>query len=467
MSAVPIPEDNLLRTQITDAQQKLQGLEQNLRAIDDELDGLAAQREQFELLEQVCGSLEKLDELGAAELFWGGESRARSAQHVREVRSRLGIFQGRLGAIESRRHAVLDEIKEGQEVLDILEEDLFELEREAEERLLEWVPEREPAVVPERPIVMPWSRGGEDDRRFRKSLGSALLAAVLLGAIVPWIDLPLPDFEVLPEVPERFANLIRQQELPPPPPPAAIEEPVPEEDVPEPEPEPVVAEEVPTDVPETPEPAPAAAEEAAPEQQVRSAGILAFRESFSDLAENRPSARLGADARINQAGEAAVGRTERAMVTSQAPGSSGGINLASLSRDTGGGGGGPGIDGVAVSRVASSIGTAGSSDRPLAGGASAGRTDEEIQIVFDRYKAALYRLYNRELRNDPTLRGQVVLKLTIEPDGSVSLCEVQSSDMNAPALEGQVVERVRTFDFGAKDVPAVTILYPIDFLPAA
>jgi hypothetical protein len=31
-----------------------------------------------------------------------------------------------------------------------------------------------------------------------------------------------------------------------------------------------------------------------------------------------------------------------------------------------------------------------------------------------------------------------------------------------------VVERVRMFDFGAKDgIPAVTILYPIDFLPAA
>ena len=31
----------------------------------------------------------------------------------------------------------------------------------------------------------------------------------------------------------------------------------------------------------------------------------------------------------------------------------------------------------------------------------------------------------------------------------------------------QVVERVKTFDFGAKEVPAITIVYPIDFLPAA
>ena len=87
---------------------------------------------------------------------------------------------------------------------------------------------------------------------------------------------------------------------------------------------------------------------------------------------------------------------------------------------------------------------------------------------FCRYKAALYRLYNRELRNDPTLRGQIVLRLTIEPDGSVSMCALQHSDMNAPDLAAQVVERVRTINFGAKeDIQALTIVYPIDFLPAA
>ena len=40
--------------------------------------------------------------------------------------------------------------------------------------------------------------------------------------------------------------------------------------------------------------------------------------------------------------------------------------------------------------------------------------------------------------------------------------------MNAPRLAAQIVERVKTFDFGAKDgIPAITIIYPIDFLPAA
>ena len=118
----------------------------------------------------------------------------------------------------------------------------------------------------------------------------------------------------------------------------------------------------------------------------------------------------------------------------------------------------------AVSSITPITGT----DRPKArGGPGPARTDEEIQIVFDRYKASFYRLYNRELRNNPALKGQMVLRLTIEPDGSVSMCALQSTDMDAPDLAAQVVGRVRTINFGAKDVPAVTIVYPIDFLPAA
>jgi len=174
------------------------------------------------------------------------------------------------------------------------------------------------------------------------------------------------------------------------------------------------------------------------------------------------------------------------MLTTNAPGGSGGINVASLSRSVGGGGGGSGglagggsgvgggggggggIPGVGVGRATSPIAGIGGGDRPLAhNGPGPARTDEEIQIVFDRYKASFYRLYNRELRNDPTLRGQMVLRLTIEPDGSVSMCVLQSTDMKAPELSTQVVDRVRTINFGAKEgVQALTIVYPIDFLPA-
>jgi hypothetical protein len=50
----------------------------------------------------------------------------------------------------------------------------------------------------------------------------------------------------------------------------------------------------------------------------------------------------------------------------------------------------------------------------------------------------------------------------------VSFCVLQGTDMHAPQLSAQVVDRVRGFDFGAKEgIAPLTILYPIDFLPAA
>ena len=227
--------------------------------------------------------------------------------------------------------------------------------------------------------------------------------------------------------------------------------------------------------------------EAPPEpKEVKPAGILAYRDQFANLAKDKVVPHLGVDARYRDADD--VGQpSSPTRLTANGPGSSGGINIASLSRGVGGGGGAGGggsMQGVPLGRASSPItggGGGGGGGRPLAhggagsstdesahGGPGASRTDEEIQIVFDRYKASFYRLYNRELRNDPTLQGQMVLRLTIEPDGSVSMVMLQSTDMHAPDLATQVVDRVRTINFGAKEgVQALTIVYPIDFLPAA
>jgi hypothetical protein len=230
---------------------------------------------------------------------------------------------------------------------------------------------------------------------------------------------------------------------------------------------------MPSEQPNQLPPGPGAGAGAKPQKTVEKAGILAFRDKFASLAKDKVAPRLGADARFSDADDVSRA-SSRSMLTTNAPGSSRGINLASLSRSVGGGGpggpgGGGGIHGVQIGRATSSIASIGGGGRPLArGGPGPSRTDEEIQIVFDRYKASFYRLYNRELRRDPTVQGQMVLRLTIEPDGSVSMCKLQSTDMDAPDLAAQVVNRVRTINFGAKEgVRSLTIVYPIDFLPAA
>ena len=426
-------------------------LQRDLRDIDNELDELAKRTHQYDIVLEICASLEKLEKLGAADLFWDQANEQDSADHLRYAKNKIEAFGDKIAEVENRRHTVLDKIGEHNSELDYLHYDLRDAIEREENRRSEWVVQRAANDPQYREQVMPWARGCEEDERYRKTLGASVLLSLLLGVLISLIDLPVPDLKTLQKVPDRIANLVRE-ELPPPPP---VEAPVIPEESNDPELE--LAEEVEEELelfPEnTEEPMVADVEQPDTKEQVRTKGILAFRDSFANRANARPSAQLGSQARISSAGEEAVGRPERAMVTTSAPGSSGGINLSSISRDVGGGG--PGIAGVAVSRVASA-------------GAFAGRTDEEIQIVFDRYKAALYRLYNRALRKDPTLRGQMVLRLTIEPDGTVSMCEVQSSDMNAPALSEQVVDRIRNFDFGAKEgIVAMTIIYPIDFLPAS
>jgi TonB family protein len=159
-------------------------------------------------------------------------------------------------------------------------------------------------------------------------------------------------------------------------------------------------------------------------------------------------------------------RTERSMITSRAAATtSGGINTASMSRNTGG----TTIAGRTTTKVASPVAgleqQAGGARRTGTSG-KASRSREEIELVFDRNKGAIFALYNRALRNDPTLEGKLVLRLTIAPNGQVTLCEIVSSELGDPELERKLVLRVKQFRFEARDVEAITTTKPIDFFPA-
>ena len=463
MSAEITEREGALRLKVEESERILEGLEADLRAIDGQLESLAERQHHYDLLARILSSLDELDEAGAAHLFWSESAPDGEHEQIAYARRNIEEFGEQISRVEADRAAIVDRIHEQDSELDYLHYDMRDLLEEQESRDNEWLVEREADDQPATIQIMPWSRGSEEDQRSRRSVGTSLAASLAIAFILSMIAIPLPDKTEELELPERLASLVREDRLPPPPPP--VQEPdIPDEEIPDPEVPEEASEEL---VPELAE-QPAVADVAEPDsrEQVRSRGILAFSDSFASRADRTTAAQLGSQARVSNAGVDSVGRPERMMVSTDAPGSSGGINLADISRDVGGSG--DGLGGVAVTRVASTIGAGDGPDRPLAGGVSAGRTDEEIQIVFDRYKAALYRLYNRELRRDPRLRGQLVLQLTIEPDGSVSMCELYSSDMDAPALAEQVVQRVSTFDFGAKeDIVAVTIIYPIDFVPAA
>jgi protein TonB len=306
---------------------------------------------------------------------------------------------------------------------------------------------------------LPWTTGQSQDKKFQRLLGIIFLICAVLSIVWPFIPVPEPDPFDVEEIPPRIAQLLLEEKpLPPPPPPVVEEEPEPEPDDPEPE---QVVEETPEPEPE-PEPEPVPDREEIAREQAQAA-LMPFAEDLADLVDNELLEQVAEDRDLTASvGEAA--RNERSMITSKVGAASGGINTADMSRNTGG----SGIAGRNTTRVVSpveGIGPAGGASRSGSSG-KASRSREEIELVFDKNKGAIFTLYNRALRRDPSLEGKLVLRLTIDPNGTVSFCELVSSELNDPELERKLVQRVKLFRFEAKDVEAITTTKPIDFFPA-
>ena len=313
-----------------------------------------------------------------------------------------------------------------------------------------------------REYELPWTADWSQERKFQRLLGSILLGVLLLGAVWPFIPAPEPEFDEVIEIPPRIAQLLLEEKpLPPPPPPPKEEEPEPEpeeepeqvvEKEPEPEPEPEI-------IPE-PEPEPDRTEIAREQAQ---AALMPFAEDLTELVDK--DLLESVDDRELTASVGQAQRNERSMITSKVGTASSGINTAALSRNTGG----TGIATRSTTQVDSPVAGIGQQ----AGGArrsgtsgKASRSREEIELVFDKNKGAIFALYNRALRQDPSLEGKLVLRLTIAPNGQVTFCEIVSSELGDPELERKLVQRVKLFRFESRDVEPITTTTPIDFFPA-
>lgn len=464
MDGSPLKEELAqLNTQIGRVRREHDALEAELRVVEAELGKVSAARRQFDALRDVLSALDRLKELKAEELFWEGAAEARQAAvPVERARKRSARFDEELNAILQKQASLKDRIRACLDELDLLDDEVRDAYDREARREEEYIIEREISPVPARAVVMPWSRDAESEQRFRKVLLTALAAAVLLGTLVPLLNVPEPVRPPVAVVPERLVSMLRRE--PPKPEPAREEKQ--EKDT-----EKKAGKE---DRPEPPSP-----EVQAARRKAESTGVLAYKESFQELIEEAPaSSRLGAQARLGSQTPAASARGRRSLVAlpaSVAAASSGGIGTAGVSRAIENEGG-KRIASVGFSRVESrvaelkeateSAGPAGPSGPSRPAGPGASRTDEDIQLVFDKYKAALYRMYNTELRRNPTLRGKIILRITIEPGGEVSACTAQSNDLASPELVAQIIERVKRFNFGPREGSSrTTILYPIEFLP--
>jgi TonB family protein len=297
---------------------------------------------------------------------------------------------------------------------------------------------------------LPWTPDEDEQQRLRKTARALLIVFAAIGILIPL--LPVSERPPPAALPEEVVRLVLE---PPPPPPPKPEAKKPEPPKPEAKPEP------------KPVPPPKPVDrEAEARKKAEKSGLLAMKDELEDLREALEPTDMSSAPLIGRV--EGPSRAERSLVTSRTGVGSGGINTGKLSS---GFGSGPGnlkghAAGTAAPSFADKIGADQAQASRSGAGGKASRSREEIEIVFDRNKSAIYSLYSRALREQPELQGKVVVQLTIAPSGEITDCRIVSTELNDAELERKLVARIRMFRFEAKDVEAMTTTKPIEFFPA-
>lgn len=305
---------------------------------------------------------------------------------------------------------------------------------------------------------MLWALSFEEDRRFRRILLQVLLVCLLVGVGMPYIHIPQIDPVFEEPLPPRRVRLLSEQQP----------EPEPE---PEPEPAPRIIPEIPPlplpDVPPAPVKAPLQAPVApvvTPRAKAASSGVLAMSDALSEMRNFVP--RTGtASGRTDRTERVPQRVPQPSLLTTDVTRGSRGIEGGVTHESVLGASGLPekqaAVRGFASGQVALPV-----TGRLASPSQGAVRSEEEIQEVLDRNKGAMYTLYNRELRRQPSLQGKLVISMTIAPDGRVTRCSIVSSELGSASLEQQLVALVKGIRFADKPgVAAVTTKIPVEFFP--
>ena len=386
-------------------------------------------------------------------------------------------------------------------------------------------PKRKRGRVSFRARVLPWSASSDDDARFRRIAERVLITCAIFFLLLPWLPVRQPDPTLAPVISVPMAKLMMEQFKPEPPkakekakaelPKAPPEKPValnnnkpnpikPPAKKPDAPAKVALNKEAPVPEARVPLPNKPPGEIDAARRKVAGIGLLAMKDDVQELhgapiavqmrTDIKQGPGVGTSTGVGVGAGNEAGVPTRNLITSNATGGSGGINIAAYSKNTGGGGlagrsttmvegviggGGGGGAGGGGSRgwgdgTGSGVGGYGGNGTGAGpggtatrgGGGKASRSIEDVRLVFERNKGSIYAIYNRALREEPGLQGKVVLKLTIAPEGNVVDVRIESSDLKTPELEAKLLARIRQFDFGAKDVNQMIVSYPVDFLPS-
>jgi outer membrane biosynthesis protein TonB len=319
---------------------------------------------------------------------------------------------------------------------------------------------------------LPWMGLDAEDRRFRRILVQVLTICLVIGGIVPTVTVPLVEPETALVLPPRLVRIIADRTVPAAPPPAASQSaPQKPASPPPPKPsQPVVQKPVTVAGPE-PQEAPRKKSQPAspvptPRQRAAQAGVLAMSDALGELRSIAPKTTAAGTRAPASAGGSGV-KTQKpsllaADVTRGSSGIDGGVAYQSVLGPTGL----PAKSGGSGQDISEDGGNLSVTRSTLTRESGPGRSEEEIQEILDRNKGAMYRIYNRALRQDSTLQDKLVMSITIAPSGRVTGCTIIDSELKSASLEKQLIRLIKGIHFGNKaGVPVVTTKVPIEFFP--
>ncbi|HEY9052053.1 MAG TPA: AgmX/PglI C-terminal domain-containing protein [Gammaproteobacteria bacterium] len=303
-------------------------------------------------------------------------------------------------------------------------------------------------------LALEWNPRRSGDTKFNLLAISVLAVLLLIGFMFSSIEVPREERKIR-VVPERIAQFITEKEKPKP-----IVKPEPEK--PKPKPKPVIKK-----IPEKTETKPLTKSQEKAREKAADSGLLALSNDLVDLMDTSAvSAMVSGKVKNASSATQEASSVNKQLLMADAGKGSGGVDsgqYTTIASKTN-------LSSREITKVKESLlaGDAKKTDQSKAKSARTGnvRAEEEITIVFDQNKSKLYSIYNRARRSNPGLKGKIVLEITIEPNGKVSEVRVISSELNDKNLETSILSRIKLFNFGEGNVKAVTVTYPIEFLPS-
>lgn len=312
-------------------------------------------------------------------------------------------------------------------------------------------------VITYKNIALNWQPDGSESRQFNRILLAAIVLTLGFAGVISWVKVPETTWEQRTKVPDRVANYIAQQpkkieppiELPKP-------KPVPKPQPVQPKAEVTVSRQNPGNVDSN---KPLTDTEQKARAVAKQSGLLALSAEMDELRDTS-TVNQNLRARLNTAvpNEAVTHKLEPSAVTGQAATVIdqdkvvGNVQTTELqTRD--------------VQTITTATEKANIADAQATKG-NGGRGVSDVGTVFNKNKASLYALYERERRKNSGLKGRIVFQLTIEPNGKVSSVKVVSSELNNPELEARILARIKLFVFAPAAGETVTVTYPVEFIPS-